>query len=503
MKQVLVFLAVQCLAWLIPLGTVARAETAALGGTFLHFGYGPGNDVIPTSRIAPLLDELAALGMNTVIVAETRISRASGCPSSTQQIQWLAGFPSKLGVLLDEAFARGMEVHVGATNSSFTCGQFWSSGNTSVVVQDIQQNISQLALAHGGHPAFKGWYIPDEPGLPDSGKYHYYKSVANALRALGPGKRISVAPYFPNQPTLPTPSALGTMARAFSQNTGVDLQIWQDGIGAIPGVKLFHWTRAGHSSEQYYEALARSLGAGGLWADVEVFNYGRPLFNTPSGALTGAYRSASAQRINQQLWSARFASRRVSWLHQWHTSPLMGPDNGYVEAPLLHGTYRGIYGLGATSVLPLNHANYTWQTPPAAQYPDTSGYGLFDRRTGDPRNPQDPAWIGIQGAVRATVDLGAARRVDWVGVHLLSRPSWGIRIPPRLDIYCGASTASLVLVGQAHAPFSQSDQDSVIEEEYLMGNHQPLGVSCRYLQLRMPSTGNWVFISEVELAAER
>jgi hypothetical protein len=505
MKKLAVLLA--SLVLLAVNGNVQAQSSGRLSGAFVYFGYSGTDEVIPVTQMPAFLDELQDLGNDTVIVSQTRATRSGyACATSASQFEWIKGFPDKLGALLDAAQVRGMKVYVGTTFSSKNCPTFWGSTNTAVVEADVRQNLSLLSSRYGSHPAFAGWYIPDEPGIPNSDKYDFYRRETAALKALTPGKPVALSPYFPNQPTLPSPTTLAWVASAFRNSTGVDIQIWQDGIGAIPGTKLFHWTRAGYSSEAYYQALAGALGTNGLWADIELFNYGKPLLNSVNGALTGSYRSASPQRINQQLWSARFAGKRVSWLHQWHMSEVVGPTYGYVEAPLQQGLYRGIYGIGGAGLLaPLNYANYAWLTPPPTTYADSTGYELFDRRTGDPRNPQDPAWVGVQGTNGVSilrVDLGTSKEIDWVGLHTLTYPSWGIRSPTAMDIYCGSTASTLMKIAAVVAPFTQAALSSTEEEEYLLGNRTPLNKSCRFLELRIQSNGNWLFASELELAVE-
>ncbi len=488
-------------------GPATAEPSEILSGAFVYVGYSGTSEALPVSEIPAFFDELQDLGNDTIIMTQTRVTRAGqGCTYYAAEFEWVKGFPGKLGNILDEAHARGMKVFVGTTLSSGQCTKFWESGNTRGVEEDVRTNIAVLANQYRNHPAFAGWYIPDEPGIPDSSKHGYYKRISTALKALAPGKPVMVAPYFPNQPSLPSPSSLANTAASFRSNTGVDIQAWQDGIGAIPGTKLFTWDRPGYSSEQYYEALVERLGSSAVWADIEVFNYGSPLFNNASGALTGGYRPASARRINQQLWSARSAGKRVSWLHQWHMSELVGPAHGYVEAPRLQGTYRGTYGIGgAKSLIALNHQAYAWLSAPSTNYPDATGYELFDRHTGDPRDPRDSAWVGIPGSAgtaRVRVDLGSAKRFDWIGIHTLSYPSWGIRTPVSAELYCGSTTSSMTRVATLNAPFTTSSLSSVQEEEYVLGNRTPLNATCRFFEVRMPTAGNWVFLSEIEIAAE-
>lgn len=475
-----------------------------LSGAFIYLGYGATSESLTLSQIPAFFDEMQDLNHDTLITTQTRVKRnGQGCAYTPTGFEWVKGLPSKLGTILNAAQARGMRVYVGTTMTSHECPTFWGLDNTRSIVDDIHANLAVVARQYGSHPAFAGWYIPDEAGTLGSEKYDYYRRITAALKALTPGKPVAIAPYnFNQQP----PNRIGQVAVQFRNATGVDIQIWQDSIGAAPEAKLFHWSRPGHTSEQYYQALASALGPNGLWADVELFNYGRPLFNSTPNGLTGGYRSTSASRLNQQLWSARSAGKRVSWLHQWHTSEVIGPANAYVEAPQLQAAYRAMYGIGGARFLtPPNHANYTWISSPSANYPDGTGYELFDRRTGDPRNPTDPAWVGIDGVVgtaRVRIDLGSLKTVDWLGVHALTYPAWGIRGPTTLDLYCGSTASALTRIATVNAPFTQANLSSVTEEEYVLGNRAPLRKSCRFVELRIPTNGNWVFISEIELTSD-
>ena len=488
-----------CVGILMFLSQVVSAQTnGRLTGAFVHMGYGANDEFITTSQLPAYLDELEDLGNDTIIVGITRtIKSGAGCADSVADFEWVKGFPNKLGAVLDQAHARGMKVVVGAT-ASRGCGEFWGSTNTSYVVADAGSSLATIAATYGSHPAFYGWYIPDEPGQVPSYSYNYYKRVTDRLKSLLP-KPVMVAPYLGSPG--PTPSSLASQALSFRAATGVDVQIWQDGVGANPDAKLWHWTRPGYSTEQYFEALAGALGVSGLWADVELFNFGAPLFIETGSGLTGAYRSASAIRLNQQLYATRKAGKRVSWLHALHMSEVIAPGKGHVEAPRMMGVYRAFYGLGNSLTFPNNHSNYSWLTPPSGSYPDATGFELFDRQTGDPRNPADPAWIGVNGSARVRVDLGAQKHVDWLGIHTLSYPSWGIRTPVSAQLYCGSSAATLVQIATLTAPFTQASLAPSVGEEYVLSNRSPLNANCRFLELRF-SNSYWTFVSEIEASAE-
>ena len=487
------------LSMCVPCATFA--QSSRLSGAFLHFGYGANEEVIRDDQIPALLDELQDLGNDAIIVNQTRAGKTQACATSSAQFEWVKGFPSKLSTLLGAAHSRGMSVFVGTTLSS-GCWNFWQGTNSLSIEQDVYQSHALIAQQYASHPAFSGWYVSDEPGLLDADKHAHYQRVVAALKAVAPGKLVLVAPHFSEAESL-SPATIASRALAFRSATGVDIQVWQDNLGAT---KLFHWSRAGYSSEQYYSALASALGASGLWADIEVFNYGKPLINRVGGVMTGGYRSASATRINQQLWSARAAAKRVSWLHQWHMSEVIGPSRGYVEAPLAQGLYRSIYGIGgAARLTSLNYSGYSFGTSPNASYADSTGFELFDGQTGDPMNPTDRAWIGIPGAagvVKITVDLGVAKKTDWIGLHMLTYPSWGIRSSTSADVYCGQSLGSLNKVATISSPFSAAALLTPDGEEYLLGNTSPISAVCRFIELRVATNGSWLFVSELELASD-
>jgi hypothetical protein len=112
----------------------------------------------------------------------------------------------------------------------------------------------------------------------------------------------------------------------------------------------------------------RRSWAPALWADIELFNHGSPLFLDTGNGLSGAYRSASVQRINQQLWSARSAGKRVAWLNQYHMSEVVGPGQGYGEAPHDEHLSRVVLAGCLVPVDPVQ-TTYHYSVAPATSYP--------------------------------------------------------------------------------------------------------------------------------------
>src|SRR5262249_24959634 len=138
---------------------------------------------------------------------------------------------------------------------------------------------------------------------------------------------------------------------------------------------------------------------------------------------------------------------------------------------------------------------YTWSTPPSGQYPD-NGNELMDGLVGDPKDPRDPAWIGVVGAVDVTFDFGLPQPIDWVAVHVLSNRQWGIFFPTAIELYCldpdnGWGTASSAPID----PMAPS-------AEGMLANHDPLGKRCRRLEVWLDnSAANWTFLSEIEISS--
>ncbi len=471
------------------------ASQRPVAAAFVHFGYSATDDALSTTALPGFLDDMVAVGVDTLIVSQTRVKQtAAGCGGTAASFEWVAGFPGKLQTILDEAKLRGMTVFVGTTMAMNACGSLTTAPNPALVQADTATHMASLHASYGAHAAFAGFYIPDEPGHLGASGHPYYAALASTLKGFS-SKPVAVAPFLAGSP--PPPATLAANAVAFKNATKVDLQIWQDSVGAA-AIRLYPWSRAGATTEEYYSALAGALGAG-LWADVELFNYGDPLFNT-SGKLSGGYRSASAMRLNAQLWSSRFAARRAAWLHQWHLCETIGPARGFGEARRLREAFRALYGIAGSYLLKPS-TPYTWQTPPSASYPDSGGE-LTDTHTGDPLVHTDKTWVGVNGTATMTFDLGAATQVDWVAAHVLAEPSPAIAAPSAIELRCSTNGSSFALVRAEPSPIAGVSLSGVTREEYVIGNLTPLAATgCRYLRVTLVNSA-WTFVSEVEVVRE-
>ncbi|MBI2896946.1 MAG: DUF4434 domain-containing protein [Deltaproteobacteria bacterium] len=458
-------------------GPVVRLR-GPLQGTFLSFDSGA-----VTSELVPeYLDELLALGMDTVVVASSRV-KSGGCAAGS--FAWHPELPDKLGLLLDDAREREISVYLGLVGTAGACPSFENATNAPAAAADTGTTVAELEKAYGAHPALAGWYIPDEPGQCPSFVHGYFAGVVAAIRARS-DRPIVVAPYLAGGTSTLTPFEVGERAVAFRDATGVTIQAWQDSVGA-DAVDL-GYARQGSlgAVEDYFREISNALGREGLWADVELFNWGSPLFGGPG------YGSVSAVRLEAQLRQASddLAARRVSWLAQLHMGTV--DSNHDAGSSRLAASYRALFGLGGQYLAP---AGYAWETPPAASYPDAGGE-LTNHRTGDPRDFLHEEWVGVLGDAAFSVDLGAERPIDWVGVHALDDGASAIAIPDRLDLSCSTDGATWNLLASVPRPVASSDG------EYLLANTAPLGAACRSVRVQL-SNDVWTFVSEVEIASER
>jgi hypothetical protein len=485
MKRVICIVIVVLAVWFSnAMSAGANAPANLIDGSFVHFGYSDTTPALTIDQFKQLLNEMRSLGMDTIILDAVRIKKSAvGCGGGGDDFYWVAGFPSKLQDVLDEAQKRGMMVYLGAVMSFMNCDDFHKSPNKDLVYQDIKTNIKLIADSYKNHPAFAGWYIPDETGADSSliKKMSYYHNITSQLKQLTPGKKVIISPYL--QPGALSPSDLAYVAAFFRDGTGIDIQAWQDGTGAFANPPSSDG-QAQYSTEDYYAQLVDRLGSEAVWADIELFNF-------------KSYSSASVARLNNQLSAAQLPGKRVSWLFQSHMSPSWGPNAGYKEARRLFRSYQALYGFKGAYLS--YEGSYRWITPPASQYPDLLGE-LNNSRTEDPRNPFSTGWVGVLGNAQFIFDFSSPANVDWLGVHIVLQPSSGITSPAKVQVRCstdgtGFGPAKAVIPSVPGADYSSSSVT-----EYVISNSAPLNFKgCKSLSIKLINT-QWTFLSEVEIA---
>ena len=477
-------------------------RAAPLDGTFVDLG-SQQMASLPDNKIAPFIDEIAGMGMHTIIIAATRV-KPGKCEEPV--IHWVAGLPEKLGLVLSEAEKTGIQVYIGLTSSEETCTEFSQDPNAKTVIADTAQSVRTLQQLYGKSLALAGWYIPDEPWYLPEEHIGYYRALVEAIHQVS-RKPILVSPYLVEVEEKFTPSEVGAMAAKFSKETGIDVQLWQDSVGA-QGTNLDWETRPRGLGkvEDYFRAISQAIGRDHLWSDNELFNC--CVVVGTDYAQSTPYKPTSISRLNAQLWATRqeFTSQRVSWLFQRHMGTV--DPLHYVESPRLKAAYLAFYGIKGTYVQPVS---YEWLNPALPGHRDT-GNEMFDRKSGDPKSSEDSRWVGFSGSTRVIIDLGQSSSVDWVGVHLLQKSEKKIKFPSELQVECSPDRASWSDLGKWGMPPKTDDG------EYLLSNLEPLGAECRYLRITLFNLaanfeGNiaanvvsglvpMTFISEIEIVSD-
>lgn len=447
-----------------------------IDGAFVVLG-----DALPSAPFTPdraraVVEEAAELGVRSLIVHATR-ERRGDCDRGTYS--WIPGYPELLGATLDAAAARQMRVFVGLVANAPACSALHDERLAKQTAADSVGVVGSLVAAFGSHPALAGWYVPDEPGLGWETTYPHYRGIVSAVRSRSP-LPIVVSPYLARATERFAPEEVASMASRFQRSTGVDIQVWQDSVGAAgvdPGAPRDGAKGGLHA---YFAAIAGAIGRDHLWADVELFD----CCGSPFTPASGARLATQLLAVGEDVASARFA-----WLPQRHLG--IADPRHEPESPRLRAAYLAMTARRGELVMP---ARYSWKTPPDPQYPDAGGE-MFDGHTADPLRWRDPGWTGVLGDAALHVELDAPRRVDWVGVHVLRDPSCGIDFPARIVVRCDATSAGV-------AAELRSDLRARTGE-YVIANEAALAAVCSSLDVELVGRGSWVFASEVEIVSER
>lgn len=451
-------------------------------------------DELPESSIAAFMDEVTELGMHIIIIQNMRTKgvncNSQNCCSMTNY-SWLPGLPEKLGLILEEAAKREVEVYVGLvmTAQGICPAAYYVNPNSSLTIEDTSQTVRIIEEQYGQHPAFTGWYIPDEPFLTGwrvpKNIYDYFGGLVYAIREYS-DKPILVSPHL-CQSQRRTPEEISRRAKTFKESTGIDILLWQDSVGT--GAVDIGWGRYESTLDQHFAALSDSLGEDALWAVNELFNCCTSDVLVPGG---GAYRPAAITRFALQLTMTAPVSRRVVWIKQHHLG-LVDPYH-HSEAARMIAAFKAYFGISGEYLIP---RSYQWLTPPNYEYAD-SGNELFDLRTGDPIDFQNETWVGIEGkgpqSVELEVDFGESRSIDWIGLHLLQKEDAGIRFPSQMGIACYTDSLQWPIITSWSLPSWIDNQDG----EYVFSNLEPLGEHCQSIRLWADNWW-WTFISEVEI----
>lgn len=456
--------------------------TPAIDGAFIYLGT-PDSTRVPPEKIAPLLDELNGMRMKTILFSGVR-TLTGECKTGT--FKWGYQFPEKLGPLLDEAQTRGMELYVGVSQIAEACGSVERFLQGKRIAADIEVMVKELETKFGSHPAFRGWYIPDEPNIEPPVVYPFYKSIAKAIRAHSQ-KTITIAPYLASAHKVVGPKLVAAFAKGFLNATKDDagrpvIQIWQDSVGAT-GNDL-SWGRGAGNVEEYYREISQAIGRENLWSDNEVFTCCVPPFDGTT------YGPATMTRLREQLRQSRsdFVSKRVIWLPQVHMGSVV--DDHYKDGPRLAAAYKASQGISGSIVQPVS---YQWLTPPAAKYPD-QGRELIDQQAADPTDYKHKSWAAVEGVAKLRVELAVPTKLSYIALQTFAYEKDGIFIPGEMKVTCFDEDKKEV----ARENVKRTLKQSSAKHEFVFANEVPFTFTCKSFEVELIN-GGWTFLGEIEL----
>lgn len=356
-------------------GAVARggaaaavcAQRALLDGTFVQLTSAAA--ARPRSEWQALFDDARALGLEQVFVQWTLADGVrfypappgvAGEDAAREEGAEAAASGRTVETLLELAAARGMRLWVGLAHDP----GWWTGIDRSRPPGDVEvflarrrlQNVAvarEIAPLVATHPAFAGWYVPDEIDdrnwLGDERRTlvaAYLTELGEELRDVAPSTTVAVSGFGQGWAT---PAQLAEQWSAILAGGGVDLLLFQDGVGAG---KL-----SLADLEIYLPPLASAVGAAGrrLGVVVELFASSAgaadangpvarpaadPAAATPAGAVPG-FRAAPAQldRVERQLVLAKRFARGP--LVGFSVPDYMSPFGG-AEAATLYTGYRAL-----------------------------------------------------------------------------------------------------------------------------------------------------------------
>ncbi|KAH3756232.1 hypothetical protein Pelo_11941 [Pelomyxa schiedti] len=470
------------------LASGASKETVsplALHGTFL---WPPLLD--SDQLLSDFFDEIQSLGMNIVVVSGVRQIAGDECPSNN--FQWIINTPFTewLASLLHHAQRTSVSVYLGASSSG-PCWNFYQEPQLNYTLTDIQyvlnlipdENLTSLA----------GWFIFDEAGVPYWTEEYvvlpYYTQVTTMMKSRY-NIPVTVSPYLNGARTMNvTPATIAERAALFAATTGVDIQIWQDSVGA-DAINVFN--RDDYTLADYYSALADVLPI--FWSDNEAFNWGLNLEG-------GGYASASLGRFKLQLeQTIPYAAKFVTWIQQTQFGTV---DTAHCdESKRMLSAYKSWFSIQDGYIqLPFTY-RYGDSTKPVDNHPDTELTKLSDGLIGDPTTSQSENWVAVQGDAEIIVDVGPDYGIDWVAVHLLSLPDEGILFPAKMALAVSRDYGSTwVDAGSWKLLPAQA------QSEYVFGNLDQLrivggGGSQNTLLRIVLSNSGWTFFSELEMTVD-
>lgn len=305
---------------LMILGFGAYGEAARLRGVFWFLT--PPEAERPVEAWKEDLDAVQGLGMNVMVLAGGWFGQSAAAPDPME-------------AFFVEADRRGLELYV----DTALVQNWWTLPEPGPEIARAKERIALLQRRFGGHPSFKGWYIPYELYVfwdeQASLIRKLYLEVAAACRAADPGKKVMISPFF----ILDSAQQLGDFRYAtpdeyrefwtgLLKDTSIDIVALQDS-----GEHLSCYTV--DDRRPFFAAMKAACAATGktLWGNVEtgelevasieeyVKRYGlKTHVNDPKTA--SAWRGVPADKLAAKLnMAGEFTDTVITWGYKEFVRP--------------------------------------------------------------------------------------------------------------------------------------------------------------------------------------
>lgn len=407
-----------------------EAEPSRITGTWLNlFHQDTRNDVTnPASadiRWDRVVADLAAMGITHLILLAVANEGVAAYPSRLRPDGGEPG-STPVDIILTAAEDHAMRVYL---STGWVDDQDDDASSARIRAGQIAI-MEELAALYGGSPAFEGWYLPCEDSIAPRFSARTIESVnalADAGRALVPGARTLISPYYPHA------AVVDDEYVRMLQRLTVDAVAYQDGVGCAYTSSL-----AG-----IYPRLrwAHDQAPGvALWANVESFAWEHGVANVRDDALVAA---AFPRLLQQLLDTGGHVDRIVTFiaqsLMQGEDAGLGGPEasrrlrRDYTD----HLDGRGRWGASALWRLGRleNAARGCVVTCSVRPVPGLHHeHRLTSGCAAGSLDPLDSAWVRFDQDVSLVVDLGSELPVARVGLSHLHSPALGISQPARVEV---------------------------------------------------------------------
>lgn len=177
--------------------------------------------------------------------------------------------PQLLHTILQLADKYNIKVYIGTVAGMFIADLFYEEPISSLIYESTIIAVQEILYYYNNYSSFVGWYIADEPAIGcwdinNTSITQHYKRINNYIKLVDPKKRqTTVSPYICGASVRKTPRIVGENAAIFMKETGIDILIWQDGVGAF--------TLDPTEASLYLREIENSVGKERLWVLIELF----------------------------------------------------------------------------------------------------------------------------------------------------------------------------------------------------------------------------------------